>query len=104
MQAFVRRSSGVALGVLLLSGIPLSAHAADIWISQNGGIGATYTRSYGARTGAYAEDVAADSHSVQVSYYRYSTSNPMYVLNDTNGSAPGTYTYAERSGAGRSSR
>ena len=86
MQELVRRSSGVALGLLLLSSIPLSAHAADTWINENGGIGATYSTSYGARTGAHAEDVTADSRSVQVSYYRYSTRNPMYVLNDTDGS------------------
>lgn len=97
-RGLFRRSSTVGLGVLLLSSIPLSAQAYDIWINQNGGIGATYTTSYGARTGAYAEDVAADSHAVKVNYYRYSTSNPMFTLYDTNGSAPGTYTYDERSG------
>lgn len=95
----IRRAGGMALGGLLVSGIPLSAQAADIWINENGGIGATYTTStWGARTGAYAEDIAADNHSVQVRYYRVSTANPMYVLNDTDGSAPGTYAYAERSG------
>jgi len=88
----------VTIGCALLATIPLSAHAADIWINQNGGIGATYKSSYGTRTGAYAEDVKADSHRVEVDYYRYSTSNPMYRLTDADGSAAGTYKYAERSG------
>ncbi|HEY3436149.1 MAG TPA: hypothetical protein VGK35_00560 [Actinotalea sp.] len=74
--------------------VPAASQAADIWIQSHGGIGATYkTSSYGARTGAYAEDTAADAHSVRVYHRRASTT---FTLNDTNGSAPGTYTYSER--------
>lgn len=93
-----RRTIPTVLGVLMLIGIPMSAEAADIWINDHGGIGATYSTAYGARTGAYAEDVAADSHSVRVEYYRVSTATTMYVLKDLDGSAAGTYKFAERSG------
>jgi len=98
MRAVCRRFGAASVGLLMLLAIPTASYAGDIWIDKKGGIGATYATKHGARTGAYAEDYAADSHGVYVDYYRYSTSNPMYRLKDSNGSAPGTYAYAERSG------
>ncbi len=83
----------------MLVSIPLSAEAADIWIEDHGGIGATYyTSLFGSRTGAYVEDVAADSHSVRIEYYRVSTATSPYTLKDLDGSAAGTYNYDERAG------
>ncbi|WP_141319606.1 hypothetical protein [Cellulomonas uda] len=91
------RVGACILGVALLASVPASAYA-DLWIEKKGGIGATYKTSYGAQTGAYVEDVAADSHAVRIDYYRYSTANPMLTLRDTDGSKDGTYNFDERRG------
>lgn len=84
-----KRLAGVAIVAIALSSVPVASHAWGFSIA--GASAGTYQTRYGADTGLWLQDTAADNKRAEARFKRSSGANPTTYLANTGGKGANRY-------------